>query len=489
MIKLIKNELIKIFKRKSIYILLFLSLIVVIMHNYNNPDQNPIFNIGTSDIPINELKETEGDNIEEKVKWKTNNDFRRLYNKYDKNSWQRYALNEECSTVIVNNKEMDFSHDIQTIIQIITDYEMNDNSQTTTENYENAKRKYNGYVQALDNGDWKAYTSYKIKNLTETKNSSLTLEEDIKGTNLDIDAYQMRLDHNIIYRNDIPNQYIERYKEEAYHFMYGKDRNEAYYKECKARSELAKYAIVNEVKQDISPEKFNLIYNNQIDARISFIRTFKHFDLIIVIIAIYISTTTLTEETNKRTIKSLLTKPHKRRTILISKILACVITIIITMIFLSVAQYIVGGITFGFDSYGLNYIGYDYNSEQIVNMDLFSYVLLVAASKLPIYIIIILFCIFMGVINNNTAMTMILTLIIFLICSTAIAEWSKVEELGNLTKYLITNNWDFSTYLFGQTSEIVGINLGFSIFIYFIYTILLLTMTIYKFNKKEINNV
>ena len=33
------------------------------------------------------------------------------------------------------------------------------------------------------------------------------------------------------------------------------------------------------------------------------------------------------------------------------------------------------------------------------------------------------------------------------------------------------------------------LNLGFSIFIYLLYTILLLMMTIYKFNKKEINNV
>ena len=122
-------------------------------------------------------------------------------------------------------------------------------------------------------------------------------------------------------------------------------------------------------------------------------------------------------------------------------------------------------------------------------MNLFSYVMLVALSKLPIYIIIILFCIFMGVINNHTAMTMILTLIIFLICSTVIAEWSKVKELGNLTKYLITNNWDFSTYLFGQTSDIDGINLEFSIFIYLICFLALLTIIIYKFRKKEINNV
>ena len=54
LIKLIKNELIKIFKRKSIYILLLLSLIVVIIHNYNTPDQNPKFPVFTSEIPLEE---------------------------------------------------------------------------------------------------------------------------------------------------------------------------------------------------------------------------------------------------------------------------------------------------------------------------------------------------------------------------------------------------------------------------------------------------
>ena len=42
LIKLIQNELIKIFKRKSIYILLAISVLVIIIYNYNNPDQNKI---------------------------------------------------------------------------------------------------------------------------------------------------------------------------------------------------------------------------------------------------------------------------------------------------------------------------------------------------------------------------------------------------------------------------------------------------------------
>lgn len=67
--------------------------------------------------------------------------------------------------------------------------------------------------------------------------------------------------------------------------------------------------------------------NNKIDARISFIRTFKHFNVIIIIITIYISSTIITEEISKRTIKNVLIKPHKRLDIIIAKMLACIVTI------------------------------------------------------------------------------------------------------------------------------------------------------------------
>lgn len=232
-----------------------------------------------------------------------------------------------------------------------------------------------------------------------------------------------------------------------------------------------------------------LITDNKIDARISFIRTFEHFEIIIVIIIIYISTTIVTEETNKRTIKSLLTKPHKRSTILLSKIFACIITTIISMLVILIAQYIVGGITFGFDSYKSGYIGYNYTNGQVFTMNLFIYNLLVGISKLPMYVIMILFCIFIGIINNHTSMSMIVTLIIFLISNVVIVEWSKVESLSLVTRYFITNNWDFSTYLFGGISNISGVTFFSSIIIYIIYMILLLGLSIYKFNKKEINNV
>ena len=96
---------------------------------------------------------------------------------------------------------------------------------------------------------------------------------------------------------------------------------------------------------------------------------------------------------------------------------------------------------------------------------------------------------FIGAVNNHTSMSMILTLIIFLISDTALKEWSKVEALSLVTRYFITNNWDFSIYLFGGISDISGVTLIGSIVIYIVYMVILLGVAIYKFNRKEIRNV
>lgn len=253
----------------------------------------------------------------------------------------------------------------------------------------------------------------------------------------------------------------------------------------KAKLELYKYAIENNINYDMSAEK-NLILNNKIDARISFIRTFDNFNLILIIITIYISSTIITEEISKKTIKNLLTKPHKRLTIIMSKVFACMITIIISMIFIGIVQFFVGGLTFGFDSYANSYVGYDINNNILFNMNLLSYLIISGITKLPEYIIISLFCIFIGIFNKNIAMSMILTLMICIFANTALAEWSKVDALSKITRYFITNNWNFSTYLFGNISSINGINLWHSIVVYFVYFVLLLKITVFKFKKLEV---
>ena len=82
MVKLLKNELIKIFKRKSIYFMFFLSIIAIIVHNNLNPDQNklPASYNSTNDITMitdmeENLKQMTG---QEYIDYKAGLDFFKL---------------------------------------------------------------------------------------------------------------------------------------------------------------------------------------------------------------------------------------------------------------------------------------------------------------------------------------------------------------------------------------------------------------------------
>ncbi len=507
MIKLVQNELIKIWKRKSIYFLFLVSIIAITVHNNLNPDQNefPDFINSTKFEESNISKmekelETMDRNTDEYIIQKITLDFEKLYTSFKEDSWQRFALKEEQLDCIFSENNIgmpDYRSDIYVYLKTINDYELKFNKDITYEDYNFAKEKYKKYVEALNSNDWKEFVKLKIQNLEERKKIETLTEKEIDGINIELEIYEIRLRNNINFNYNIQNNYLEEYRIIYYYLLNINDdfhgTSEAWINNninnYEGRKALCKYAIENNWEQDISNETNNIIIDNKIDARISFIRTFRHFDLIIVVISIYLSTTTVTEEINKRTIKTLLTKPHKRSSIIISKIIACVATIIISMIFVVIAQFVIGGIIFGFDSYNLGYIGYDCNNHQVIVISLFKYIILVGLTKLPMYIMIIAFCIFIGIINNHTSMSMILTLIIFIISSTAIREWSKVESLSIITRFFITNNWDFSIYLFGQVSDISGITLYSSILIYIIYFAVLLYLSIHSLNRKDIVNV
>lgn len=531
LIKLIKNELMKIFKRKSIYILFFISFVAILFYQFINPDQNAKIkgnetvdkDIALLENSLERIKSTNGskteaknqgstDNIESQLQnflqelnqenqlrlqykeTKTELDFANLYNQYSQNSWQRYALNEENQTTVIGKNEVNDNHIIMKCLSSINDYEMDNESTISLAEYQKAKEQYREYEKALEDNDWQKFVRLKIDELMQLqKDSNLSLEKK-EFINIQIDTYQLRLTNQIPYTDDLLNQYLQEYQEKSCFLVYDLtvEREDAQYKQeieqLRANIALSKYAIENKINQDISPAEFNLTVNNQVDARNCFIRTFHHFDLIIVIIAIYIACTIVTEEVNQGTIKNLVTKPHKRSTILLSKVITCLIVTLIAMLFVTISQFLVGGLVFGFDSYSLSFIGYDYSTSQVFTMNLFHYIVLVGLTKLPMYFFIIVFCLWIGIINNHTSMSIIVTLILFLVFSTIISEWSKNVRFSVLAKYVITNNWDFSSYLFGQVSNINGLTLSVSIVIYLVYLLVFLGAGIYQFNHKEINN-
>ena len=179
LIKLIEDELIKILKGKSLYLLIVILLVVIVynvftsVQNHNkitiyNKNRNSI----TQDISIQliekELIKLEEDS-NEYILQKSYLDFGKLYNTFKEDSWQRYALNEEIDFNYMENVYTDSNLDINELIKNINDYEINSNSKITLEKYQDYKYKYNQYVTALKSNDWKLYINLKIKNLEEKK--------------------------------------------------------------------------------------------------------------------------------------------------------------------------------------------------------------------------------------------------------------------------------------------------------------------------------
>ena len=139
MIKLIQNELIKIFKRRSSYILFIILLVAIIAFNYITLNENnermasraylrefePVLDLDSEEIG------TEGYASE-----KSAIDFYNLYNKYEKNSWQRYALNEERKTTYgIGDFPTEFYKDVEFTINTVNDYEYNYETEVNEQEY------------------------------------------------------------------------------------------------------------------------------------------------------------------------------------------------------------------------------------------------------------------------------------------------------------------------------------------------------------------
>ena len=109
MFNLIKNELIKIFKRKSIYVLLIASLIAMIIYNYMNPDQNPTtLKMNTNDLDTSSLErdlENTQNNISEE-----NTDIQNTESDV-KNELQEFLqnLNNDVENLISKNVSLEFA--------------------------------------------------------------------------------------------------------------------------------------------------------------------------------------------------------------------------------------------------------------------------------------------------------------------------------------------------------------------------------------------
>ena len=488
MINLIKNELIKIFNKKSTYIMFAFIFIFVSITNYiykKELDENGNYKVEYYDNSyINYLKEElenieiDENNKEYEITLKSDIMKYELIEKYGVNSWQAY--------IIENNMNYIFENIIR-----YKYYEENKELLNTFE------EEYNLFIEKLDNNDYKYFINLEIESVNNKKEelkSNLTYNQELKEHmniqyDLELEVLNYRLKNDVDYSESYINRALDEYLNSA-KIVKTKTLEEAI-KENELHKE---EGFLFQYYQELSTMNINkYIMDNKInankinDTRGILINFFNEYEIYILFVIVIFSAAIVSSEYSKGTIKQLLLTPYTRIQVLISKYMTCILMALFTIFITVLMQLIVGAFVFGLSTLNIPAVVYNFNSSVVETYNVFHYLLIQIISKMPMIILIIFIVLLVSVITCNNALSIVFGIILYIgtpIVS-SIAIYSKMKFLN----LLILPHWDFSKYLFGMIPQNSNINLTMSITLSIIYLVVAVIPAFIIFNRKDIKNM
>lgn len=484
--KLIKNELTKIFKKKSIYITLLVILAFVILTNciYKYFFQNTNYYV-YSDNYIQYTKEelakldpNKPSDIKMYIELKSEVEIYDMRQKYEKNSWQRDVLETQVSSYI--NEKNTYLYGENKDLEKVTEIE----------------QKIDKILEKLDQDDWKYFAQEELKqaettlsNLqeqkanTQDKQELQSIEIAIKNAEIDKEVAQYRFDKDIKYGNDYRNDALRKYQSAAknvieYESMtknleYGEKQE---YNSNLADKEMNKYIIEN-----------NVDINKQNDVRGILENFFSEYGLFIIVMIVMIAGTIVSEEFNKGTIKLLLVKPYGRNKILLSKFITVLIMIVFSIVAIIIMELLIGGIVFGYDSLSIPILEYNFETQSLESINIFTYLGIEIMTQLPKLLLLATLAFACSTLFTNSALAITIPLLGYM--SADIINMLAIQYKVQFMKFFVSLNWDFQEYLFGNLPKMEGMTLGFSVVMCILYFVAMLIPTFIAFKKKNIKNI
>ena len=459
MIKLIKNEIFKILHKKGTYIVLIITALFITLVSYLIGHEETYFSTETYfDVDTGDVTQN-----------KINKEMNEKYQKYNKDTWQHYVIDDTYD--IVSNY-----------------YYALDSGEISDE----VKKSYQDVNNALANDDWQYFVN---KTLASRKEELKTLEESLKYATADkekknlesqiftikvaIEMLEYRLKENVKYGNDYLNEAIDdiTYSASAIN-TYENTTN----KETKSELEdtvkrYYKSRYILENKEDI---------NNASDLRFILTNFYSEYLFLILVFGIMIGGAIVSEEYNKGTIKSLLITPYKRSTILLSKFISVILLTILFIVIAYFMQTVIGGIFLGFGSLSNHVVEYNLATKSLEVMSVFKYILLYTIANLPQILLLVTLAFAVSTIIGNTALAIVITFA-GVIGSSIINMFASMYKIKVLN-YFVTTNWNFNYYLFGGTNP-YGPSLTQAIIVCLVYFLIMIITSFIVFNKKNIKNI
>lgn len=483
MAKLVKNELVKIFHKKGIYILSgILTAIMLLSLVVSKIDLGSLLEENFSDTYYDTLEktlETYDLNDKDEVMWyidgKVDLEMHNLTKDLDYESPEYYYIDNEIQSILTNMYNAKY---------------LNKNN----EEYEAYQKQYDEIVKNLEHFDWKVSVRESRDALLKDRDSLTaqlkeastdalkeSLQEEIEGIGYQIKALDYRLNNDVAPAYADDSYMVDNYVSAAFSYS-SLNKDESVYKD---RAELIrKREIVKEYNEAKYKIENNIVSSGNITLQDEAMTIFNQTDMFVLIAFLIIAGGIIAEEFNKGTIKQLLLRPFTRGKILTSKIIAAVIaTFIFACFYYFMDLLIVGLMNNEFKSIFEPIVVYNFNTESIVLYSTFTYCLKCLLAVLPEYFMMFSLCILVGILTTNTVA-----------CVVSVFGVSVLHGLLSMSlpekimAFMPTSCMNFTQYLFGGISTNKYQTLLSSSIIYAITLIVIVAISYMAFKKKDIKN-
>ena len=491
MTNLIKNELYKVFKRKSIYILLSIMLCIITLNTFLTKKysiEDPVSTSAEEKYELQELKRTidsyDKNNPGEKEEYYntlSNIELYELTDKY-KESWKKILIRENLRDII---------HSMNNAKYIEKDIEA----------YNEYKKEYDKFLKELDSNSWKYFVNKKIK-ITTDEIASLEKEREkaknkelynsrIKEEKNKLEKLKLRLEKDIPYDNNYLNTALEDYKQAPQSY---KEFKESIIKNTSEFNIKEEYQIKRQYIEYMKNNANNkYIIDNKVDinspktTRNLLINTLSDNFLFIMIIVAAGAGSIVSTEFDKGTIKLLLIRPYSRNKILLSKYIVSMFMIIFAILSAFIMQLIIGGIFFGFSSLNIPVVIYNFVQNKVMHINLFKYIFDNVLAVLPEFILLATLAFAISTITNVSTLGVALPIVG--VGAADIINLIAINRNIIPLKYFVTLNWNFTNYLYGGVNSFPTLSIPFSILICAIYFLIMIITAFIVFNKRNIKNI
>lgn len=483
MSNLIRNELYKVFHKKAIYIFLFIVTAFLVLMGFLGKKEIDSFDKFNIDSQITEA-EIEVSNYKTNISALTDEEKELYIEALANLDTLELAKSKNYNTLSAEfNYIRNNIYSFYLVKNYVNEkyYDYTDLGYESVEDYNN---KFNEALKKLDSFVPIEEVKNDLNNLNkETVCSGINKNSCDEYFNVYKKTLEYRIKHNIPYNSETGsntlNQYLESYpnyiKLRDKYEKSDKDKKEEY-ETLKMNIKLTEYKMEHDMLEDTESEFVNSA--EYIASPLSELSIFIIFGVVVIACGIF------SDEFDKGTIKQLLIKPFSRNKIALAKVITCLISTLLFIVYFEIVNIICGLLLIkSFDIGGLALV-YDYILGKVLALNGFELLGLHFLYNIPYFIIFTLIILLVSVLTRNTALSAVASFMLIVVPPFLEMLINKFEFLVYLPFY----TWNLSEFMFGGKSAFKQLTFTNSLIADIIYIILFIVGILITFKHIDVKN-